>query len=79
MSIASKVKGLLASQEKDLAGLASAFGISKQALSNKFYRNSFSAEDLLTVAEYTGCELAFLTSDGSKTVLDSSDSKRSGD
>ena len=76
VSIASKIKGLLASQEKDLAGLASALGISKQALSNKLYRNSFSAEDLLTVAEYTGCELAFLSKNGSRTVLDSSDSSK---
>lgn len=73
MTISGKVKGLLASQGKDLAGLAAALDISKQALSNKFYRNSFNADDLITVAEYTGCELAFLSPDGSKTVLDRSD------
>lgn len=79
MSIAGKVKGLLASKEKDLAGLASALGISKQALSNKFYRDSFNAEDLITVAEYTGCELAFLSADGSKTVLDKGELKPKGE
>ena len=41
MSIAGKVKGLLSSNGKDHAGLASALGISSQALSNKFYRDSF--------------------------------------
>lgn len=75
MSIANKVKGLLSSNGKDHAGLANALGISNQALSNKFYRDSFSAEDLITVADYVGCELAFLSAGGSKTVLDKTDIK----
>lgn len=75
MSIAGKVKGLLASNGKGHAGLASALGISSQALSNKFYRDSFTANDLIVVAEYTGCTLAFLSDSGSKTVLDRSDIK----
>lgn len=75
MSIAGKVKGLLASNGKDHAGLASALEISGQALSNKFYRDSFTTDDLIVVAEYTGCALAFLSDSGSKTVLDRSDIK----
>ena len=71
MSIAGKVKGLLSSNGKDHAGLASALGISSQALSNKFYRDSFTTNDLIVVAEYTG----FLSDSGSKTVLDRSDIK----
>lgn len=75
MSIAGKVKGLLASNGKDHAGLASALGISGQALSNKFYRDSFTIGDLVVVSEYVGCTLAFLAESGSKTVLDRSDIK----
>lgn len=75
MSIAGKVKGLLASNGKDHLGLASALGISGQALSNKFYRDSFTTDDLIVVAQYTGSTLAFLSDDGSKTVIDSSDIK----
>lgn len=75
MSVAGKVKGILAANNKDHAGLAAALGISAQALSNKFYRDSFSTEDLITVADYVGCELAFLSVDGSKTILDKSDVK----
>ena len=75
MSISGKIKGLLATREKNLTGLANALGISKQALSNKFYRDSFSAEDLITIAEYTECDLAFLSTDGSKTILDKADLK----
>ena len=75
MSIAGKVKGLLASNGKGHAGLAFALGISTQALSNKFYRDSFTTDDLIVVAEYTGCTLAFLSDDGSKIVIDKSDIK----
>jgi hypothetical protein len=75
MSIAGKVKGLLSAHEKDYSGLASALGISSQALSNKFYRDSFSTEDLIIVAEYVGCELAFLSAGGSKIILERADIK----
>ena len=75
MSIAGKVKGLLSANGKDYSGLASALGISSQALSNKFYRDSFSVEDLIIVAECANCELAFLSADGSKTVLNRADIK----
>lgn len=75
MSIAGKVKGLLASNGKDHLGLASALGISGQALSNKFYRDSFTTDDLIVVAQYTGSTLAFLSDGGSKIVIDSSDIK----
>lgn len=75
MTISGKVKGLLFSNGKDHAGLAAALGISAQALSNKFYRDSFSSEDLIVVAEFVGCELAFLSPCGSKIVLDKADVK----
>lgn len=75
MSISGKVKGLLSLNGKDHAGLAAALGISTQGLSNKLYRDSFSTEDLITVADYVGCELAFLSTGGSKTVLDKTDIK----
>lgn len=75
MSVAGKVKGLLSTSGKDYSGLASALGISSQALSNKFYRDSFSTEDLIIVAEYVGCELAFLSAGGSKIILERADIK----
>ena len=75
MSIGDKVKGVLSASGNKTSGLASALGISTQALSNKFYRDSFSTEDLIIVAEYVGCELAFLSADGSKTVLNKADIK----
>ena len=75
--ISTKVKALLNLSDKDHAGLASYLGISKQALSNKFYRDSFSAADLIKIAEYNGCSLSFVFDDGNKVILDKGDLKES--
>jgi len=80
MSIGEKVKGVLSTNGKKASGLASVLGadgkgISTQALSNKFYRDSFSVEDLISVAEYANCELAFISANGSKIVLEREDIK----
>lgn len=73
MAVSGKIKGLLSFTDRDYTGLASALGISVQSLGNKFYRGSFSAEDLIIVADYAGCDLAFLAPDGSKMILDMAD------
>ena len=76
MAISSKVKALLNLAGEDHAGLASYLEISSQALSNKFYRDSFSAADLIKIADYTGCPLTFLSNDGNKIAFDISDIKK---
>ena len=76
MAISSKIKALLQLSGKDNTGLASYLGISSQALSNKFYRDSFSAADLIKIADYTECPLTFLSKDGNKISFDISDIKK---
>lgn len=73
MAVSTKIKALLNLSGKDHAGLAAHLGISKQALSNKFYRDSFSAADLVKVADYTESRLSFVFPDGNKVVVDSAD------
>lgn len=63
-----KIKAALSLKDKSLEGLANALNISKQALSNKLYRDSFSGRDLIIIADYLGCELAFVD-DKNKIVL----------
>jgi len=75
MAISKKIKALINLKNKDLEGLANTLGISKQALSNKFYRDSFSADDLIKTAEYLGCDLAFIIDDTQRVVLDKTDVK----
>lgn len=78
MSFSQKIKSVLTLSGKNHAGLAVYLGISNQALSNKFYRDSFSTADLVKVADYCGSTLAFLTRDGNKIALDASDLKKEG-
>lgn len=73
MAVSSKIKALLNITGKDHAGLAAYLGISKQALSNKLYRDSFSAEDLIKVAAFLECELAFVVNGGQKITLTQND------
>lgn len=75
MAISSKIKALLNLTGKNHAGLAAHLGISGQALSNKFYRDSFSANDLIKISEYIDCPLAFISKGEIKVVLDRNDLK----
>lgn len=58
--ITARIKGLLALKGKMHKELAEYLGISPQSMQNKFNRGSFSAEDLIQIANFTGVELAFI-------------------
>ncbi len=72
MSMTDKVKSILALSGKKNIELAAYLGMTPQSLQNKFNRGSFSAEDLIKISLFTGCELAFISGEN-KTVLDASD------
>ncbi|GHU61034.1 hypothetical protein FACS189445_2500 [Spirochaetia bacterium] len=78
MAISDKVKALLKLRGKNNGGLAEYLGISVQALSNKFYRDSYSGEDLIKIAAYLECELAFIADDSIKIALTLDDLKTTG-
>ena len=75
MAISSKVKALLKLRGKENGDLARYLGISTQALSNKFYRDSFSASDLIRIVAFLDCNLAFVIDEEQKIVLDEADIK----
>ena len=70
MSVSDKVKGLLALSGKRQIELADFFGMTKQTMSNKMARDSWSAKDLARVAEFVGCKIGFLLPDGQHIVLE---------
>ena len=70
MSISDKVKGLLALSGKRQIDLAADFGVSKQSMSNKIARNSWFASDLIKVADFCGCKLAFVMPDGQQIIIE---------
>ena len=70
MSVSDKVKGLLALSGKRQIELADCFGMTKQTMSNKMARDSWSAKDLARVAEFVGCKIGFLLPDGQHIFLE---------
>ena len=70
MSVSDKVKGLLALSGKRQIELAHFFGMTKQTMSNKMARDSWSAKDLARVAEFVGCKIGFLLPDGQHIFLE---------
>jgi len=76
MSITDKVKGLLALRGKKQLELAEHFDMSKQTMSNKMARGSWSGEDLARVAEFCGCKLAFILPDGQQILISSDNEEK---
>lgn len=70
MSVSDKVKGLLALSGKKQIDLAAYFGMSKQVMSNKMARDSWSAKDLAKVADFVGCKVGFVLPDGQHIFLE---------
>ena len=58
--ITARIKGLLALKGKMHKELAEYLGMTPQSLQNKFNRGSFSADDLIQIAMFTGVELAYI-------------------
>ena len=74
MSVKNKLNFLMKEQGKSRSDIAEALKISEAAVSNKFYRDSFSAEDLIKIADCLGFEHAFIN-DNQKIIFDLSDIK----
>lgn len=73
MAVTDKIKALLSIKGKKNIELAAYLGISPQSMQNKFSRGSFSAEDLIKVADFVGCDLAFEVNENQKILLDKKD------
>ena len=74
MSISSSIRALLNIKGLKQKDLLPAFGrTSIQGLSNKFREERWSAADLVTVAEFTGCKLAFILPDGERVLISAGD------
>lgn len=73
MAVTEKVKALLSIKGKKNIELAEHLGMSSQSLQNKLNRSSFSAEDLIKIADFTGATLAFEVNDNQKIVFENTD------
>ncbi len=66
MPVTDKVKAAMAVRGKRNQDLAKYLGITNQSLSNKFNRGSFSAEDLIKIADFIGASLTLEFEDNNK-------------
>lgn len=73
MPVAVKIKALLSIKGKKNIELAQYLGITPQSLQNKLARGSFSAEDLIRIADFLGCTLEYNIDDKQKIILDMND------
>ena len=74
MAISKKVKALLLEMDKKQSDLMEVLDMSsKQSLSNKFSNERWSAEDLVKIAEYCGCKLAFILPNGERIIISNAD------
>lgn len=80
MAISKRIKALLLETDKKQSDLMEVLDMSsKQSLSNKFSNERWSADDLVRVAEYCGCKLAFLIPDGKKIIIDAEEKEKAPD
>lgn len=70
MSISDKVKAVLSLGGKKQVELAEHFGMSKQTMSNKVARDSWSGKDLAKVADFVGGRLAIILPDGQTIFIE---------
>lgn len=77
MSVSEKIKAVMQLKNVKQADLAECFDMSPQAMRNKFHRGSWSAEDLIKVAEAAGCEIQIKIDDKQFILLDSADVRKS--
>ena len=76
LAVTHKVKALLELKHETNTGLAKHLGITTQALHNKYHRDSYSAADLIKIADYLGVELAFIVDERQRFVFSPSDVKQ---
>ena len=69
MSITNKVRAAINLSGKSKTELANYLNTSSQSLSNKLSRGSFSAADLIKIADFTGSTLLFEFEENQKIKL----------
>ena len=69
-TVSQRIKQALIGCGRKQIELAEYFGISRQAMSNKFNRDSWSAYELAKVVSFVGGDLVIVMPDGQRIVID---------
>lgn len=79
MAVSDKVKAILTLNGHKQTELAAYFGITPQSMNNKMNRDSWSAKDLVRVADFVGGRVAVILNDGQTIFLDSEEKEKASD
>ena len=66
MGAAKAIKQLMQEQNISVSQLASALGIQAQSMSNKLYRDSFSFDEVVRIADILGSDVKLIVRDTGK-------------
>lgn len=74
--ISEKIKAIMKIKKISNIQLAEYLGMSPQALSNKFYRDSYSVQDLINILDFLDCKLIIEPKPDNQVILSMDDLKR---
>lgn len=66
MSASKVIKQIMIERGKGVKELAESLGIAPQSMSNKLYRDSFSYEEVVKIADILNCDVKIITRDSGK-------------
>lgn len=70
MNTSAAIKAIINNAKVKQGDLAQVLGVgSVQAVSNKFRLNRWTASELVSIAEFTGCKLAFILPSGEQVLI----------
>jgi len=74
--VSDAVRAVLAKSRKTQTALGVRWNASRQAVSNKFYRDYWSTNELVDIARFTGCKLVFKFPDGTEVAVETDSAPR---
>ncbi len=66
MGAATVIKQLLTERGKSVRALGDFLGITRQSMSNKLYRDKFSYNEVVKIADFLDCDVKIITRDTHK-------------
>lgn len=63
------IKQLMIERDMTVKDLSEKLGIAAQSASNKLYRDTFSYNEIVKIADILGCDVVFVTRDTSKEFI----------
>ncbi len=73
--VSDKIKQIMKSKGVKVVQLAQYMGVKPQSVTNKFARDSWSVQDLISVLDFLDCQLAIETKPDNKIILSMKDIK----